>query len=90
MERIDRAIAEIKRASIDDRKDLNDHPPADPTWNRVGRIRKAAELLQSVERDLKFEEDNDAALGWRAAALQHTHSALDWTVKAMRDDRRRF
>src|SRR5271167_2064106 len=29
---IDEAINEIKKASIDDGKDLNDHPPVTPTW----------------------------------------------------------
>jgi hypothetical protein len=86
--RIDRAIAEIKRASIDDHKDLNDHPAPDPSWNRVGRLRKVAELLESAERDLNFEEDDYAALGWRAAAIQHVHQARELTRRAMIDERR--
>ncbi len=86
--RIDKAIAEIKRASIDDRKNLNDHPPADPSWNRVGRLHKVEELLESAERDLKFEEDDYAALGWRAAAIEHVHQAREATHRAVIDEHR--
>jgi hypothetical protein len=85
MNRIDKAIYEIKRASIDDHKDLNDHPPADPSWDRVGRIHKAIELLQSAERDLKYEEDDYRALGWRANAIGHVHEALNRAHKALHD-----
>ena len=86
--RIDRAIGEIKRASIDDHKNLNDHPAPDPSWNRVGYLHKSIELLESVERDLRFEEDNYASLGWRAAAQQHVHQALELTRRALNDKRR--
>jgi hypothetical protein len=86
--RIDRAIAEIKRASIDDHKNLNDHPPADPTWNRSGRLHKSLELLESAERDLRFEEDDYRALRWRDAAIQNVHDAQGFTRKALIDKRR--
>jgi tetratricopeptide (TPR) repeat protein len=86
--RIDRAIAEIKRASIDDHKNLNDHPAPDPTWDHVGRIHKAIELLESAERDLRFEEDDYRALGWRDAAIEHVHEARQRAVKALIDKRR--
>jgi hypothetical protein len=86
--RIDRAIGEIKRASIDDHKDLYDHPAPDPTWDRAGRLHKAIELLESCERDLKYEEDDYRALGWRANAQMHVHEALERTRKALNDKRR--
>jgi hypothetical protein len=86
--RIDKAIGEIKRASIDDHKNLNDHPAPDPSWNRVGRLHKVEELLASVERDLNFEEDDYAALGWRAAAIQHVHQAREAAHKALIDEHR--
>jgi hypothetical protein len=86
--RIDRAIYEIKRASIDDHKDLNDHLPADPHWDRVGRIHKAIELLESAQRDLSYEEDNYRAMGWRANAIEHVREALNRSHKALHDKMR--
>ncbi len=83
--RIDRAIAEIKRASIDDHKNLNDHPMPDRTWQRADRLHKAAELLESAMRDLNYEEDNYRASDWRVQAVKHTHDALELTRKAMID-----
>src|SRR5579862_5310722 len=35
---IDKAIADIKRASIDDGKDLKDHPPVDANLKHKGRL----------------------------------------------------
>src|SRR5208282_5996186 len=40
IERIDEAIHEIKRASIDDGKNLEDHPPIDVHLKRGERYRK--------------------------------------------------
>ena len=45
IEEIDRAIAEIKNAAIDDGKNLNDHPPVDEHMDRRGRFHRALELL---------------------------------------------
>ena len=43
---IDKAIDEIKRAAIDDGKNLNDHPPVDARMDRAGRFHRAMELLE--------------------------------------------
>ena len=86
--RIDRAISEIKHASIDDHKNLNNHPLPDPTWKRDGRLHKAAELLESAMRDLNYEEDNFKASEWRVQAVKNTHDALELTRKAMIDKSR--
>src|SRR5882757_11178049 len=40
---IDKAIGEIKKASIDDGKDIHDHPPAQGVNDRPGRLHKAVE-----------------------------------------------
>src|SRR5271154_3937458 len=56
---IDKAIDEIKRAAIDDGKNLNDHPPVDAHLGHAGRYHKALELLDKAHRDLS-EEDDDA------------------------------
>ncbi|HTS70717.1 MAG TPA: hypothetical protein VMO17_17160 [Terriglobia bacterium] len=58
IERIDDAINEIKRAAIDDGKNLNDHPPIDTHLKRGDRYLKTLELLDSAHRDVTMEEDN--------------------------------
>ena len=62
---IDGAIGEIKRAAIDDGKNLNDHPPVDVSLDRKGRFGTAIELLKSARRHLNKEEDNGYARGFK-------------------------
>lgn len=85
VEEIDHAIAEAKRAAIDDGKNIDDHPPLDARLGWEGRFRKAAELLDSALRDLSFEEDNRGAREWRAAARANVERARGLVGKAMRD-----
>jgi hypothetical protein len=75
IESIDRAINEIKIASIDDGKNLNDHPPIDTSLNDVGRFRKALELLDRAHRDIAQGEDNVFAQGLQHRALHHIDQA---------------
>ena len=56
--KIDAAIRKIKAASIDDGKDLNDHPPIDAHLTRGDRYRKALELLDAAHHDVSLEEDD--------------------------------
>lgn len=72
---IDKAIAEIKRAAIDDGKNLNDHPPVDAHLGHTGRYRRALELLNSAHRDLEEKEDDRYAHGLRRRALGHIDEA---------------
>lgn len=73
---IDAAIREIKEASIDDGKNLNDHPPIDAglAWN--GRLRRARELLMAAHQDIKEHESNDFARGLRDRILKHLDAAI--------------
>ena len=87
VQEIDHAIGEIKRASIDDRKPLEDHEPIDSRLDHRGRLRRVMELLDSADRDLHAEEDNYAALGWRAAAIHHVDDARGAIHRAMEDKR---
>jgi hypothetical protein len=82
---IDRAIDELRRAAIDDGKNIHEHPVADvPTDNR-GRLHKAAELLRKVRADTYREEDNPSARGLRDRALGHVDAALHATERAIHD-----
>jgi hypothetical protein len=83
---LDRAIAEAKRAAIDDGKNIDDHPPVDARIGWEGRFRKAMELLDSAQRDLSMEEDNRNAAAWRGAANQDIQNAKGFVARAMRDN----
>ncbi len=85
IDEIDRAIAEAKRAAIDDGRNIDDHPPVDLRLGWEGRFRKAMELLDSASRDLSFEEDNRVAAEWRGLARADVDRARAFVAKAMRD-----
>jgi tetratricopeptide (TPR) repeat protein len=80
---IDSAIEEIKKAAIDDGKDLNDHPPVDAKMEWKGRLHQAVELLDRAHRDVTEDEDNRFAQGLQqrakeqiARARQHVEDAI--------------
>jgi len=72
---IDDAIGEIKKAAIEDHKDLNDHPPVDAHLEWGGRLRRALELLDKAHNDIAHDEDNGFAQGLQARALEHIDKA---------------
>src|ERR1700730_17935189 len=72
---IDQAINEIKKASLDDGKDLNDHPPVDAHMPWAGRLHRALELLDKAHHDVSEEEDNAFAQGLQERALLHIDKA---------------
>lgn len=82
---IDAAIGELKRASIDDGKDVHDHPPIDTHLKRTDRFHKAIELLDSARNDVNREEDDPSARGLKDRSLQHiadAHRAVDHAISA--------
>jgi hypothetical protein len=72
---IDRTMDEIHKASLDDGKDLNDHPPVDPNLDRPGLLHKALELIDKAHRDISEKETDDFAQGLRQRALHHLEEA---------------
>jgi hypothetical protein len=75
IEEIDKAIDEIKRAAIDDGKNLNDHPPVDMRMDRAGRFHRALELLDKAHNDIAREEDDPSVRGLRNRAIHHIDEA---------------
>ena len=69
---IDNAINEIKKASTDDGKDLNDHPPVDAGLDYTGRLRRAN------------EEDNTFAQGLQQRAFGHIDKAIHEVNESIR------
>jgi hypothetical protein len=73
---VDAAINEIKRAAIDDGKNLADHPPLDERPDHRGRIREALDFLRRGRADVEREEDNAYANGLRDRAIGHIDAAI--------------
>ena len=85
---IDEAIGEIKRAAIDDGKDLNDHPPVDVRLDWPGRLHRALELINKAHNDISREEDNRFAQGLQTRALVHidkAHRHIEEAIHVVRD-----
>jgi hypothetical protein len=82
---IDGAIGEIKRAAIDDGKDIHDHPKMDVPPDHPGRLHKALELLRKTHNDVAREEDDPMTKGLRNRAVGHIDGAIHATEKAIND-----
>ena len=82
---IDAAIHEIKEASIDDGKNVDDHPPVDAGMMWGDRLHKSLELIETARRDLNEEEDNGFARGLKARAIGHVDIAARDIKEGMED-----
>jgi hypothetical protein len=82
---IDAAIGEIKRAAIDDGKDIHEHVGVQEIGDRPGRLHKALELLDKVHSDLAREEDDPMTRGLRNRAIGHVDAAVRATRHAIGD-----
>lgn len=80
---IDAAIGEIKRAAIDDGKDLHDHPGVDLAQDVPGRLHQALDLLRKVHHDVAREEDDPVVRGLRNRAVGHIDQAIQATEGAI-------
>jgi len=80
---VDRAIADIKQAAIDDGKNLADHPPVDPKDSRAGRLHKALATLEQSRKDISEKEDNSFAAGLRDRAVADLDSAISFTKQGI-------
>jgi len=72
---IDEAIGELKAATIDDGKNVDDHPGLDSHLRWIGRLNKAASLLDKAHDEAAKEEDDAAAQGLQARVLGHIGKA---------------
>ena len=81
--RIDAAIGEIKKAAIDDGKNIEDHPGVEERRDHGGRLHLAMDFLKKAHEDVNKEEDNGFARGLKARALEHIDGAMRATEKAI-------
>lgn len=82
--KIDDAINEIKRAAIDDGKNINDHPPMEERPDHHERLRAALEYLNMARDEISREEDNPNVRGLRDRAIRHINEAIQHTENARR------
>jgi hypothetical protein len=80
---IDATIREIKEASINDGKDLNDHPQVDVKLNWNGRLHRGLDLLRAARKDVNEEESNDFAHGLKHRALKHIDQAIHFVKQGI-------
>jgi hypothetical protein len=73
--KIDDAIGEIKKASIDDGKNIEDHEPVDAHLPWRGRLHKSRDLLDKAYGDCSKEEDDPYTRGLQARVLVHIKEA---------------
>jgi len=81
--RIDAAIGEIKKASIEDGKNLEDHPPVDERPDHPGRLHAALDFLRKARQDVSHDEDNLFAQGLQRRAYGHIDGAINAVKKAI-------
>ena len=83
--RIDAAIGEIKKASIEDGKNPEDHPPVDERPDHFGRLHAALDFLRKARQDISHDEDNMFAQGLQARAYGHIDGAINAVKRAIHD-----
>jgi len=82
---IDAAINEIKRAAIDDGKQIEEHPPVDVALAWGGRLSKSMELIETARKDINQEEDNGFAQGLKNRAMMHIDAAARFINEGVAD-----
>jgi hypothetical protein len=80
---IDAAINEIKKAALDDGKDINDHPRVDEHPDHAGRLHDAMDFLRKARKDISHDEDNKFAQGLQGRAYMHIDGALAAVKRAI-------
>jgi hypothetical protein len=83
VKRIDAAIGEIKKAAIEDGKNIEDHPKVDEKNDHNGRLHEAVDFLRKARQDISHDEDNKFAQGLQGRAYMHIDAAIDATKKAI-------
>lgn len=83
VKQIDAAIGEIKKAAIEDGKDINDHPKVDEKNDHDGRLHEAVDFLRKARQDISHDEDNKFAQGLQARAYMHIDAAINATKRAI-------
>ncbi len=81
---INDAIDDIKKAAMEDGKDINEHPAVDVGLDYRGRLHRAMELLDKAHADIAHEEDNGWARGLQQRSFEHIDNAKHQVHEAIR------
>jgi len=73
---IDAAINDIKKASIFDGKNIDDHPQVDERNDHIGRLHEAHDFLKKARQDVNQEEDDPFTQGLKGRSIKHISAAL--------------
>ena len=73
---IDRAINDLRNASIDDGQPLDLAPSVDLSRPRIDRVHEALRALGRAKHDIDQFESNGYAVGWRNGADRHIDGAM--------------
>jgi hypothetical protein len=80
---IDSAINGMKQASIDDGKDLHDHPAIDAHLEKSGRLHTAKQLLEKAYQDVKGPESDPQAAELQKKIWGHINAAHKYVDAAI-------
>jgi hypothetical protein len=83
IEEINHAIDEIKKAAIDDGKNIDDHVHVDANRPWAGRLHDARDLLDKAHHDVAQEEDNPTTRGLQVRVLGHIDRAHHFVDQAL-------
>jgi len=83
IDEITKAMKEIKRAAVDDGKDLDFIPPTDAKGMAAGPLHEAVRLLRKAHEDCSGAEDMPNAIGMRNRALNHIDEAKSTLLRYM-------
>jgi len=82
---INAAIGEIKKAAIDDGKNIEDHPAVDEPNEHNGRLHVSLDYLRKARQDISHDEDNVFAEGLQARAYNHIDAAISAVKRALHE-----
>lgn len=82
---LDQAIEAVKRAAIEDGKDLYSRPKEDARIDHPGRLRQALDLLKQAHNDLAQREDNPSVRELQHHAFEHLDNAIHATEHAVHE-----
>ena len=76
-------IKDIQAASMDDGKDLGEHPAVDEALDYNGHLQRALVLLHRTRHDIAQAEDDASVRGLRNRSLLHLDHAIHQVKKAI-------
>lgn len=81
IDEVNAAIGEIKKAAVEDGKDIDDRKRVD-VREHGSRLLRAIETLRKAEQDISQEEDNPESRGLKHRAQEHIERAVHAAEKA--------